>query len=402
MTTPHPDPPPLEWGAQIESADKLEWVRAGIAALEARLDAHDGTVSPEERAMLVTLQMSLEETLEKMETPHEIEVSPLKAHLADVGSRVRTRVLYSGAMPKPLSPLLRVVPWVAERTATAGHPLQQLGRVLTGLGVMVSAFLIFEFVLTGLVHDRAQADLLAAFRQSIQTTTLDAPRSALTEGSPVALIDIPRIGLNEVVVEGTSPNDLKMGPGHLRTAPLPGEFGNAVIAGRRTTYGSPFKGLNLLRVGDAIRVTTGQGVFIYIVSSVRSVAAGQAGPLTATLDNRLTLMTSDPALTPSGRLAVVAKLGPLVDANDEKGTPIAVAQRPPVAAGISELGLAGDPLGLVLALIFGQLLVAALWLTVRFARRWPLSVTLLLAAPALLALTVLFFSNVDRLLPGML
>lgn len=362
--------------------------------------------------MLVTLLMSLEETLSKMETPPPVggagigdlpsDVSLLKAHLADVGSRLRTRVIYSGTARKAASPLLRVVPWVASRPATAGQRLLYLSRALTALGVVVSAFLIFEFALTGLVHDHAQQDLLAGFKQAIQTTTLDASTTTPREGSPIALLSIPRIGLDEVVVEGTTPNDLKMGPGHLRTAPLPGEFGNAVIAARRTTYGAPFKDLRLMRPGDSIRVTTGQGVFDYLVSSVRSVSAGQAGPLTATLDDRLTLVTSDPAFMPSGRLVVVAKLGALAGASDGKATPIAVPGRVPVSAGIGELGLAGDPLGLILALIFGQLLLAAVWLTSRLAKRWPLSLTLLLATPVVLALTVLFFSNLDRLLPGML
>ena len=406
---------PLSAG-EVDNADRLAWVRAGIAALEARLDAHDRVATPEERAMLVTLLMSLEETISKMETQAPALPSPaggggtvstdeldqLKLHLDDIGARVRTRVVYSGAGRKQASPLLRVVPWVASAPAAVGNRLHILSRGLTALGVLVSAFLVFEFALTSLVHDRAQQDLLAGFRQAIQTTTLDAPTATPAEGSPVALLDIPRIGLNEVVVEGSTPNDLKSGPGHLRSAPLPGEFGNAVIAGRRTTYGAPFRNLNQLRVGDAIQVTTGQGAFFYIVSGVHSVPAGQGAPLTGTLDDRLTLVTSDPAFMPSSRLVVVAKLAPLVTAGDPKGTPIAVAGRPPVAAGISELGLAGDPLGLILALIFGQLLIAAVWATTRMARRWPLSMTLLLATPVLLALTVLFFSNLDQLLPGML
>jgi hypothetical protein len=124
--------------------------------------------------------------------------------------------------------------------------------------------------------------------------------------------------------------------------------------------------------------------------------------LTATLDTRLTLVTSDPAFMPSRRLVVTARLAPVVQAGDAKGTPVAVATRPPIAASISDLGLTGDPGGIALALIFGQLLVVAIWLTRRFARRWPVSLTLLFAMPALLGLAVLFFSNIDRLLPGML
>lgn len=364
--------------------------------------------------MMVTLLMSLEDALGKLSTessePSNVAgqtvgppIAELRAHLGDVGSRVRTRVLYSNEKrATAASPLLRIVPWVRSRPDLRGRSLEQFGRALAAVGVVVSAFLVFEFVFTGLVHERSQADLLASFKQRIQTTTLDAPNAGLTEQSPVALLFIPKIGLSQIVVEGTTPNDLKLGPGHLRAAPLPGEFGNAVIAGRRTTYGAPFKSLGLLHPGDSITVTTGQGVFAYVVSSVRSVGAGQASPLTATLDTRLTLVTSDPAFMPSRRLIVTARLAPVIQAGDAKGSPVAVATRPPVAVAIDELGLTGESGGVALALVFGQLLILAIWLTRRFGRRWPLSLTVLFATPALLGLAVLFFSNIDRLLPGML
>lgn len=292
-------------------------------------------------------------------------------------------------------------PAVSARAKTAGQ-LQLAGQALTGLGILVSAFLVFEFLVTSLTHDRAQAELLTAFKQQVPTTTLDATTAAPPEGSPVALLHIPRLNLDQVVVEGTSPEDLKSGPGHLRAGPLPGEFGNAVIAGRRTTYGGPFRNLDLLRVGDPIRITTGQGVFYYTVSLVKRVDAGHADPLTATLDTRITLVTSDPAYFPAGRLVVVARIAPLVAATDLSGTPLDVEHRAPLSATISDLGLAGDPLGLVLAIIFAQLLLGVLWLVSRLARRWPLSLTIMFATPTVLALTVLAFSNVDRLLPGML
>lgn len=396
----------------LDSGERLGWLRAGIAALEARLEAHDGAAKPEEQAMLVTLLMSLEDALRKLEADADATleaggprldagVVELKTHLTDVGGRVRTRVLYSGARSRPSSALLRIAPWVASAPAR-GQRLTLASRALTGIGLLVSLFLLFEFVFSGLFHDRAQRDLLVGFKQQISTTSLDAPSAAAPEGSPVGLLHINRLGLDEVIVEGTSPDDLKKGPGHLRAAPMPGEFGNAVIAGRRTTYGSPFRHLDLLRIGDPIRVTTGQGVFLYRVSSVQHVSAGTAAPLTAKLDNRLTLVTSDPAYAPSRRLVVVATLAPLAAASDSKGTPLDVAGRPPVAATISELGLTGDPTGLILVLIFGQLLIAAIWITNRAWRRWPHSLTLLFAVPTILALTVLVFWNLDRLLPGTL
>ena len=67
------------------------------------------------------------------------------------------------------------------------------------------------------------------------------------DGQPVGLLQIPRIGVDKVIIEGTSTTDLRQGPGHYLGTPLPGQAGNAAIAGHRTTYGAPFYNLNELQ-----------------------------------------------------------------------------------------------------------------------------------------------------------
>ncbi len=86
-------------------------------------------------------------------------------------------------------------------------------------------------------------------------------------GSPVGTIQIPKINLAMTVVEGTDEAQLAMGPGHYPTTPLPGEAGNAAIAGHRTTYLHPFYSLDALAPGDLIFITTLQGTFLYRVAS---------------------------------------------------------------------------------------------------------------------------------------
>ena len=67
------------------------------------------------------------------------------------------------------------------------------------------------------------------------------PLGPTTAGAPVAVLGIPGIGITDmVVVEGTSPEELMAGPGHLRNTPLPGQLGLSVIFGRRVTFGAPF------------------------------------------------------------------------------------------------------------------------------------------------------------------
>ena len=260
-------------------------------------------------------------------------------------------------------------------------------------GVVLLAFVGFEFTLSALLYDRSQVALLDSFKGSIVATNLDDPTAPLAEGRPIAILSIPSIRLDEVVVEGTSPDDLKLGPGHLASTPLPGEFGNSVFAGRRSTYGAPFDRLNELTKGNLIIVTTGQGRFQYKVSQVGRAGLGEASPLQGTLDNRLTLITSDSEFYPTGRLVVIAML---------QGQAASIATRPPAPVASSDTGLSGNLIGLVLGVVFGQLLGAAIWAAFRVGARLPLSVTLMFAVPVVLALGVLAFTSLDLALPATL
>ena len=71
-----------------------------------------------------------------------------------------------------------------------------------------------------------------------------AANPAPTPNGALAHLVIPRIGVNVYVVQGVSDEDLRRGPGHYPQTALPGQVGNAAIAGHRTTYGAPFYSLN--------------------------------------------------------------------------------------------------------------------------------------------------------------
>jgi sortase A len=206
------------------------------------------------------------------------------------------------------------------------------------------------------------------------------------------MLNIPSLGVSELVVEGSSPADLESGPGHLSVSPLPGEFGNSVLLGRRTTYGGPLRDLNRLHRGDQIILTTGQGTFTYIVSAVGRVNADDVAPMTGTLDSRLTLVTSDPPYMFTSRLIVVAML---------QGRPIAVPTRTPPTIAASDLGMAGDPIWLAPAFVLLQLLIGAVWLTGRMrGRYWPASVSYMFGGPVIVALSIATVMILDRALPG--
>ena len=109
-------------------------------------------------------------------------------------------------------------------------------------------------------------------------------------GTPVAIVRIPSIGL----ARGRGARDRAAassakGPGHVVGTPLPGQPGNAVVAGRRTLYGGPFGHLGSLHRGDRIHVTTGEGNATYRVSTRRDSSpptTARSCRITATTDSR--------------------------------------------------------------------------------------------------------------------
>ena len=271
------------------------------------------------------------------------------------------------------------------------RPMRVAGAALIGFGLAIALFLAFEFFYTGQLESRSQHALMATFRQRLAAGPFDAPDQPVQSG-PVAVLRIPALGGDQVVVQGSSPEDLKQGPGHLPGTPLPGEFGNSVVVGHRLTYGGPFAHLDRLATGDTITVLTGQGQFAYKVTHVATVQPGQSDVIGPTADSRLTLITSTSPLS-SDRRAVTATL---------IGNPVGVATRPPATAGSDELGTVGDVAGLYLAIIWLIALAAVAVAAVFAYRNWPRAAAHLVTTPAMLMLLYLAFISLDRFLPGTL
>jgi sortase A len=114
-------------------------------------------------------------------------------------------------------------------------------------------------------HPRlVQSDLVSAERR-VAAEARDYARSLHT-GDPVGRIEIGRIGLNMVVVQGTGHETLKRGPGHYEQSGLPGEGRLIYIAGHRTTYLAPFAYINDIRRGDYVTLVVPYGTFTYRVT----------------------------------------------------------------------------------------------------------------------------------------
>jgi sortase A len=83
-------------------------------------------------------------------------------------------------------------------------------------------------------------------------------------GQGLTRLEIPKLKLSVLVVEGTTPAALKAGAGHYVNSPLPGEKGNVAIAGHRTTYGRPFNRLDEMREGDIVYLDTPFARYEYV------------------------------------------------------------------------------------------------------------------------------------------
>ena len=142
------------------------------------------------------------------------------------------------------------------------------------------------------------------------------PEEAVGVGESFAFLTIPRIGLDSVVVyEGVDRETLKMGPGHMERTPLPGQPGNAVISGHRTTYGRPFFDFDLLEIGDRVEVETATGTHIYEVRETIVVEPTDVWVTDPRPGGWLTMTTCNPKFSARERLIVFAEMvdGPNLD-----------------------------------------------------------------------------------------
>ena len=155
------------------------------------------------------------------------------------------------------------------------------------------------------VDQRALARLDQSRRLAFSARAL-ARRSR--SGDPLGKIEIPKIGVSAVFVEGTATGDLSSGPGHYPGTPIPGEHGTVGIAGHRTTYGAWFRRINQLDPGDRIEVTMAYGRFTYRVERTRIVLPTAVWVTHRVSYDRLILSACNPLYSAAQRIVVFARL----------------------------------------------------------------------------------------------
>ena len=284
------------------------------------------------------------------------------------------------------------------RPAPPGDDIWSVISTTSIMVCLVAGWMIAQMLyLGGLSQDRAQDDLYAEFRRELAAAT--APIGPVTEvGAPVAMLSIPHIGVEQVVVEGTASGDLLVGPGHLRNTVLPGQLGTSAVFGRASTYGAPFARIGELVRGDQINVTTAQGATRFRVIGVRRAGdpLPQPRPERAA---RLVLVSGEasgarlPSLSPGRVVYVDAQADKAFDT--PAGLPRVVPD-PELAMGTETaavLPLLTVCLALLLALTFG--VIAA-------RQRFGAALVWVVTTPVAVAVAWLTTDVVMRLLPNLM
>lgn len=315
----------------------------------------------------------------------------------------------AAASPSPVASVMTVEAAVPPRPARrdrrdrppAGTALWVGATSLSVLGALLLAFVAQLSVVGGLEQARDQRVAYQQLRSELAQATapvaqVDDQGTLLALGSPVALLEIPAIGVRQVVLEGTTSGVLQSGPGHRRDTVLPGQVGGSVIMGRRAAYGGPFAHLGALRPGDLVVVTTGQGRNTFEVTGIRRPGqVSQVRPLAAG-SGRLTLITATgSSYLPQDAIRVDAALTSAVQATP--APMLRVGSLPQ-----SEAPLAGDREAWVTVVLWAQATLLASLVLAAVVRRWGRWQTWVVAAPLLTWLGLTLADQVARLLPNLM
>jgi sortase A len=186
---------------------------------------------------------------------------------------MRVRLLVAGA------PRKRILKWVERALLACGVLL------LGACGLILVDAWMFQRRESGKIERLVDSHRAA----SAGAAQVDAPAAAA--GDLIGRIEIPRLLLSAVVIEGIDSSTLRRAVGHIPGTALPGHPGNVGLAGHRDTF---FRRLKDLEIKDRVQFSTLSGTSIYQVESLRVVTSEAVGVLASSGENVLTLVTCYP------------------------------------------------------------------------------------------------------------
>lgn len=215
------------------------------------------------------------------------------------------------------------------------YRIQVIGWTLIWSGLFIFGYLGWQLFGTDWVNAGVQAEASEQLDQTLEVAEPEAdqidpeifldsdepvpdevpdvvdyfPEEAPPQGESFAFMSVPKLGIDGLVLySGVDRETLKKGPGHMSSTPLPGQAGNSVISGHRTTYGRPFFDFDQLETGDQIEVESAAGVHTYEVRSMEIVLPTDVWVTDPRAGGWLTLTTCHPKFSARERLIVFAEM----------------------------------------------------------------------------------------------
>ena len=254
--------------------------------------------------------------------------------------------------------------------------------LLRGLAAMLA------LVATYIVHSRVVTSVVYEQRQEHLAADLNRPKASIQQGEALGYIQIPSIGVNDVMVEGVTVDNLRSGPAHVSGSALPGDAGPMVVYGHRTAYGGPFGRISELAKDDHIVVQARSGgpIVEYVVASVeRDTSVGDVDIDKADELAFLLLVTAESGVFDEEVTVVVARALPVTEAA-------------PASVDLGDDPDRGFPFGL--ALLLGNVSAVGAILSYRFlARRTSPVVLVLVVAPQALLAGILVLNAFETIRP---
>lgn len=258
-------------------------------------------------------------------------------------------------------------------------------RILAAF-VAVAVFALFAWYVQDVVHD---------YRQRHRAATFATPDAQLGTGDPIGVLQVPEIDLNEVVVEGVGPAELRGGPGRVPGTAILGQRGAMVVMGHSWRYGGPFSSLKSLEKGAEVFFKSRLGTTrAFEVEEILDLDAGEG--IEGFRKERLVLVTTSGGPLSNRHVAVVAR--PVKGQAAIPDVPSEV-----MSAAVSDKVLRARSLGVpgAAAAILGLALAVACIVGVAVAldRRLGRLGAIAFAAPVGLLLAVLGVFAIDLILP---
>ena len=188
-----------------------------------------------------------------------------------------------------------------------GLVLMIIGISLILLGLLTLAGVYSYIWYTDSRAEEAQEELFQEWME--EPAASETGDVAVGEG--ITRIMVPRLGLDAIVVELWGLDDaenLKRGPGHIPGTAYPGQPGNVVISGHRTTYGAPFKHIEEIEPGDEIILITADNKYTYEAVEQRIVLPTDLTVLEQGEEAKVTLTACHPWYSAAQRIVVIGNL----------------------------------------------------------------------------------------------